>query len=41
MLNAIERTLQAFGWSPKLARIGMWALLCLAIGSIFDIKIKI
>jgi len=41
MLDAVERFFRAIGWSPQLARIAMWALLLMALGSVLNLKIKV
>jgi len=41
MLQALENTLRVIGWNPALARLGMYALLLIALGAAFNIKIRI
>ena len=41
MLATIERIFALIGWNPRMAKLGMWALLILALGTIFRVKIRL
>ena len=41
MLATIERIFTLVGWNPRMAKLGMWALIIVALGTIFRVKIRI
>lgn len=41
MLAQLEGLLRVLGWNPRLAKIGMWALFLLALGTVLRMRVDV